>query len=229
LSLKKNFLVIPALALGIVTLAHAQAPAAAAAPAAVPTRVAILNVQQAVLNTADGKKATADLTAKFTPRRSVLEKKTADIQTMQEQARKGGATMSEDAKAKIARDIESAQKSLQRDSEDFDADVQQEENKIMGDVGEKLMNIVAKYAQQNGIALVLNVSDPNTPVLWIDQSIEITQDIVRLYDQAHPPQTGAAPATAKPPAGGAAPPPASAKPPAAPNRPAPPPPAGKKQ
>src|SRR4051794_31969031 len=63
LSLNKNFLVIPALALGIVTLAHAQAPAAAAAPAAVPTRVAILNVQQAVLNTADGKKATADLTA----------------------------------------------------------------------------------------------------------------------------------------------------------------------
>jgi len=223
LSLKKNSVVLTAFA-GLAILAHAQAPA----PAAVPTRVATIQVQAAILSTGDGKKAQNDLTTKFNSRKQALEKKQSDIQGLQEQLKRGSATMNQDARDKLARDIDAGQRALKYDGEEFEADVQQEENKIMGDVGEKLMNIVSKYAQHNGIALVLNVSDPNTPVLWIDQSIEITQDIVRLYDQANPPQTGAAPATAKPPAGGAGAAP-SARPPAAPPRPASPPPAGKKQ
>jgi outer membrane protein len=211
--LTKKF-AIPALMLGIAAFARAQAPAAApasAAPAAYPVKVAIINVQGAIMNTADGKKATADLTAKFTPRRSALEKKNADMQTMQDQLRKGGATMSAEAKDKLSKDIDSVQKSLQRDSEDFDADVQQEENKIMNDLGEKMMTLVIKHCQQNGIGMVVNVSDPQTPVLWADPALDITQEIVRQYDAAHPPQVTAAPA--KP---AAAPPAAPAKPPVAP-------------
>src|ERR1039457_1363161 len=59
-----------------------------------------------------------------------------------------------------------------------------------------------KYATGNGYALVLDVSNRQTPVLWASQTIDITGDIVKLYDQANP-GTGA-PATAKAPAGGTA-------------------------
>jgi outer membrane protein len=199
--LTKNFVAIPALMLGIAALAQAQAPSAApasAAPAAYPVKVAIINVQDAIMATADGKKAAADMTAKFTPRRSVLEKKNSDMQTMQDQVRKGGATMSAEARDKLNKDIDALQKSLQRDSEDFDADVQQEQNKIMNDLGEKMMSLVIKHCQQNGIGMVVNVSDPQTPVLWADPALDITQEVIRLYDAAHPPQVTAAPA--KPPA-----------------------------
>ena len=54
-SLKKNFVVFPALALGMAALANAQGAA--------PTKVAIINVQQAILQTKDGQKASADLQA----------------------------------------------------------------------------------------------------------------------------------------------------------------------
>jgi outer membrane protein len=202
--LKKNFAVFPALALGLAALAHAQAAA--------PTKVAIISVQQAILQTQDGQKASAALQAKFTPRRSEMEKKDASIKALQDQMKKGSATMSEEAKTKIARDIDTNQKSLQRDSEDFDADVQQEEGKIMQDLGQKMMDVIIKYATQNGFAVVLDVSNQQTPVLWADPSADITTEIIKLYDQAHP-GTGAAPAgTAKP----TAPPAGAARPPAAP-------------
>src|SRR3954466_6896112 len=109
-SLKKNFVVISALALGRSALANAQAAA--------PTKVAIISVQQAILQTKDGQKASGELQAKFLPRRQELEKKQASIQTLQDQMKKGSATMSEDAKNKLTRDLDSSQKSLQRDSED---------------------------------------------------------------------------------------------------------------
>jgi outer membrane protein len=212
--LTKNLLVFPALALGFAAFAHAQA--------ATPTKVAIISVQQAILQTKDGQKASADLQAKFLPKRQELEKKQASIQSLQDQMKKGSATMSEDAKQKLARDIDAGTKSFQRDTEDFDADVQQEEGRIMQDLGQKIMDVVIKYCTQNGYAMVLDVSNQQTPVLWADPSADITTEIIKLYDQAHPGTgTTAAPAagTAKP----ATPPPAAAP------KPQTPPPAAKKQ
>jgi outer membrane protein len=201
--LKKNFAVFPALALGLAVLAHAQTAA--------PTKVAIISVQQAILQTQDGQKASAQLQTKFTPRRQELEKKDASIKALQDQMKKGSATMSDEAKNKIARDIDSTQKSLQRDNEDFEADLQQEEGKIMQDLGQKMMDVIIKYASQNQIAVVLDVSNQQTPVLWADPSADITTEIEKLYDQAHP-SAGAPAGTAKP----ATPPASTAKPPATP-------------
>jgi outer membrane protein len=101
------------------------------------------------------------------------------------------------------RDIDANNKSLQRDTEDAQADLDAEQGKIMQELGNKVMAVLEKYATGNGYALVLDVSNPQTPVLWASQTIDITGDIVKLYDQANP-GTGA-PATAKAPAGGTAP------------------------
>src|SRR5262249_42630459 len=154
------------------------------------------SVQQAILQTKEGQKASADLQAKFMPRRQQLDKKQQDIQALQEQMKKGSATMSDEAKQKLTRDIDSNTKSLQRDGEDFEADVNQEEGKIMQDLGQKMMDVVIKYATQNGFAMVLDVSNQQTPVLWADPSADITSEIIKLYDQAHPGAGAATPATA---------------------------------
>src|SRR5215813_10479348 len=96
-SLKKNFVACSAIALGIASLAHAQAAA--------PSKVAIIHVQNAILQTKDGQKAQGELNTKFTPKKTQLEKKQQDIASLQDQMKKGSATMSDDAKNKIARDI----------------------------------------------------------------------------------------------------------------------------
>ncbi|HLH20433.1 MAG TPA: OmpH family outer membrane protein [Bryobacteraceae bacterium] len=201
--MKKNFVAFSALALGMAMLAHAQS--------ATPSKVAIIHVQNAILATKDGQKAQNDLQATFNPRKQEFEKKQADLQALQEQMKKGSATMSDDAKAKIARDIDSGSKSLQRYQEDFESDVQQAEQRIMQDLGQKMMDVIIKYATQNGYAMVVDVSNPQTPVLWADPAVDITNEIVKLYDQAHP---GSATATTAKPAGSA--PAAAPKPPAAP-------------
>ncbi len=201
--------VFPVLALGIAAMAAGQtaapptggAGAAAAkpsAPAAIPTKIAIINIQQAILNTGDGKKASADLQAKFNPRKSALEKRQADIQAMEDQLRKGSATMNDEAKVRMQKDIENNQKGLQRDAQDLNDDVDQDQQKIMNELGTKMMQVIEQYATQNGYAVVLDVSNQQSPVLWASASTEITGDIVRLYDQAHPAGASPAPSAAAP-------------------------------
>ena len=189
--MKKNFVVFPALVLGMAAMAHAQTPA----------KVAIIHVQNAILQTKDGQKAASELQSRFAPKKAALEKKQADIAALQDTLRKGSATMSEEAKAKLMRDIDTNNKSLQRDTEDAQADLDAEQGKVMQELGNKVMAVLEKYATANGYALVLDVSNPQTPVLWASQTIDITGDIVKLYDQANP-GTGA-PAAAKPPAAAA--------------------------
>jgi Skp family chaperone for outer membrane proteins len=69
--LKMNHAGLPALVLGLAALAHAQA--------AVPTKVAVIHIQNAILNTKDGQKAQQEMQARFNPkaqgRRSYIERR----------------------------------------------------------------------------------------------------------------------------------------------------------
>jgi outer membrane protein len=203
--LKKIF-VYPAVVLGMAICAHAQAA---------PTKVAVIQVQTAILSTKDGQKAASDLQGRFAPKKAEIDKKQADIAAMQDQLKKLQATGSDEVKTKLMRDIDTANTKLQRDTQDAQSDLDEEQQKIMQELGGKMMAIVEKYAQSNGLAMVIDVSNPQTPVLWAAQAVDITAEIVKLYDQANP---GTGSTAAKP--AGAAP---------APTTPAPIPPAAKKK
>jgi outer membrane protein len=64
------------------------------------------------------------------------------------------------------------------------------------------MQVIDKYAKDNGYTLVLDVSSQQTPVLYASNTIDITKDIIDLYDKNSPPAASAAPASGivKPPA-----------------------------
>ena len=198
--MKNNLVVFSALVLGVAALAQAQGQ--------VPTKIAVINVQTAILSTKDGQKAATDLQTQFSPRQQDLEKKQTELTALQDQLRKGSATMSDDAKTKLMRDIDATTTRVNRDRQDAKSDLEESQGKVMQELGGKMMAVMEKYAMQNGFAVVLDVSSPQTPVLWAASAVDITNDIVKLYDQAYP---GVAAAPAVP----AAKPPAAAKTPAA--------------
>jgi outer membrane protein len=204
--LKKNLVILSVLVLGVAALAQAQGQ--------VPTKIAIIHVQNAILSTKDGQKAATDLQATFSPRQQDLEKKRNELAALQDQLRKGSATMSDDAKTKLMRDIDATTTKVNRDTQDAQSDLDEAQGKLMQELGGKMMAVLEKYATQNGFAVVLDVSNPQTPVLWAASAVDITNDIVKLYDQAYP-GTAAAPA-AKAAAKPAAQTPAAVRPAAAP-------------
>jgi outer membrane protein len=190
---KKNLLATASLAIAVAGIAAAQAP----------TKIAVIQIQGALVATKEGQKAAADLETKMAPRKKDLESKQSEIKDLQDRLQKGGNTLSDSAKEDLTRNIDQKTKSYNRQIEDAQAELEAEQQKVLNQLGQKMMQVIDKYAQQNGYAVVLDVSNPNTPVLYASNTVDITKDIVELYDK-----TVAAPA--------AAPAPASAKPAAAP-------------
>ncbi|HEY2017943.1 MAG TPA: OmpH family outer membrane protein [Bryobacteraceae bacterium] len=168
-------------------------------PAQAPKKPATINVQSAILSTKEGQKAAQDLQNKFSARRQTLEKRQSDLTALQSRMRSGSATMTQQAKEKLISDIDTQTKAWNQDTQDFNAEIQQEQGQIMNTVGQKMLEIIDKYATEHGIFMVADVSNPRSPVLWADPSDDITNDVIKLYDQAHP-LPAATPPAAVPPA-----------------------------
>lgn len=214
--MRSQFILASALALvaslGIAPTAFAQAP----------QKIAVIDMQSALLNTKEGKKAAADLKTKFTPKEQEFGKRQQELAAKQEQFRKGENTMAEEAKAKLAREIDTTTRALQRDTDDARQDLDAEQNRILQELGGKMMQVLNKYAADKAYTLVLDVSGQPNPVLFASSGADITNEIVVLFDNsiatapAGAAPRSSAPATAAPkpsaPAS-AAPKPAVTKPP----------------
>jgi outer membrane protein len=187
---------------------QAQTPAPSSKPG-------VINFQAAIVATKDGQKAATDLDAKFAPRRKELEQRQNELNGLQDQLAKGQNTLSESAKADLFKNIEAKKKVLQRDFEDTKEEWELEQQKLIQQIAQKMSAVIDRYAKDHALALVVDVSNPQSPVLYASPTIEITKDIIELYDQSAPAMTNPAPAKPGATPGTAAPKPATpAKPPA---------------
>jgi outer membrane protein len=197
---------ICALVLGVSATAFAQAQpptpvvvAPSGSAPAPPIKVATIFGQNAIGSTQEGQKASAALTAKFAPKRDEFNRKQTELQSLRDQLKKGQATMSAEALSTLNARIDAKNREVQRLGQDSQSALEEEEGAMMQQLGEKLMVVVQDYASRNGYAVVIDVSAPNGPVIWASPSIDITNDIVKLYDQSHPvaPTPPAAPPSKK--------------------------------
>jgi outer membrane protein len=202
-----------AYAVGVATLVLAQTPGGGAPAQA---KVGVMHIQDAIIRTKEGQKTAKEMQGKYSPRQEALDKQRRELEDLQAQLNKGRNTMSQDAQNNLVRQIDQKNRALQRDSEDASAEWQQEEGKVINAIGQKMMAIIDKYAKERGYSIILDISSPQSPVLFAVNTVDITNDIVELYDKAHG-EGGAGPSAgspvAAPPAGGVrkapvAPPPA---------------------
>jgi outer membrane protein len=203
-TVKSKLLLWPVLGLALTCLANAQ-----------QGKFAVINIQGAIISTKDGQKAAAELNAKTAPKKKELEGKQNEINSLQDQLNKGSNTLSETAKNDIYKNIEAKKKGLQREVEDAQADLEADQQKLLSQLGQKILAVIEKYSRDNGITMVVDVSSPQTPVLYASPSIDITKEIIELYDK-----NTASGASAPAPAAPAAKPPAATPKPAAPTKPA---------
>jgi outer membrane protein len=217
---KKQLLALILGALAGAAMVWAQAaPPAASTPAvgsAMPTKIGIIEIQNALVSTKDGQKAMVEFQTKLEPRKKELEKKAADIRELQDKLQRGGAAMAETAKQDLTRQIDQKTKLYNRDMQDAQDEADQEQRKIIDELSGKLTPVIDRYAQANGYAVILDVSSPQTPVMYASASVNITKDIIDLYDKTMPGAAGPKPATsaAPKPAAPATPKPAVTAPPA---------------
>jgi outer membrane protein len=197
----------------LVTVGLAQAPSAAAPAAApampapapmsgpAPTKIGIMNIQGAIMATNEGQRDFQTLEKKFEPKRTELQLAKTEIDNLNKQLTTQADKLNETALADLRKNIQTKQTNLNRSLEDAQADWASQQNDIGNRIGAKMMEIVEKYATDNGYAVILDVSQ-GSAVLWANSATNITKAIVDAYNAqsnvAAPTSAAPKPAAAKP-------------------------------
>ena len=185
-------------ALALAVLFMAPAPVVRAqAGAAAPVKIAVINVRAAIVATADGKQAQAQLQSQFAPKQNELQCMQKQIEDLQRRMTEGARTLSDDEKAKMQRQGEQLSRRLQRNNDDLNEELNAAQAEIVDGIGRKMLEVLDRYSRENGYTAVLDTSAQGSPVVYASSQSDVTQDIVRLYDQAYPVKGAATPA-AKP-------------------------------
>ena len=190
-------------ALAAATLSGAVSLAAQAAPAggsSASTKVGVLNVRQAIVATAEGKQASTELQGQFASRQTELENMNKQINDIRQRLQANEGKLSPEEGQRLQRQGEALAKQLQRKQEDYQEDVNASQQEVIDRIGRKMMDVLDRYARENAYTAIFDSSAQGAPI-YISNGVDVTPEIVKLYDQAYPAKaaaTAAKPAATKP-------------------------------
>ena len=176
------------LRMGIGPLMVCSALIGVAQMASAQPKVSVINLQRAVLESAEIKKADADMQARYKPRTAAIEKLQKDIADIGQQLQTNAGKFTQQAEADLTAQGQKKQRDLQRLQEDLQADVDRERNDVLQKATLKMSDIVKKIAEEKGYDLVV---DTGTAV-YFKPAMEITNDAIAAYDKAYPAPAAAA-------------------------------------
>jgi outer membrane protein len=172
------------------------ATAFTAAAHAQPIKIGYVDVQRAIQEVEEGKVARNRLKTEFDHRRAQIDKKSADLERMQQEYEKQAAVLSDDAKRKKQEEFQKALIEARKSAGDLQEDMNRQEQQAMSGILQRLQQVVAEIAERESFNYVM---DKGT-LLYAPQAADITNEVVRRYNDRFGagPQGKAPPKTAQP-------------------------------
>ena len=156
----------------------ALAPLAVSASA--QTKIAVVNVQKAMADTDEIKKASAAVEAKYKKPQDELAKLQADLQSIEAQV--GSGKLNQNAIAELQALGQRKQRDAQRLSDDLQADFDRDRQEILGKASQKMQDIISKLAAEKGFDLIIDSSQ----TLFFKPTMDLTTDATAAYNKANP-------------------------------------------
>ena len=171
------------------------AMAALAVPAVaqnVPARVAVIDVQKVLAQSAAGKQALEKL-------KKMQDDRIAKAQAMNDEATKLEAdinakkvSLSEDKLNEMSKQLSDKKIAMQRYAQDADREVGEARDKALGELQTKIMPVIDGVGKEMGLAAIFNKYESG--LIYASDAIDITDTVIKRFDTAQP---AAAPAAAK--------------------------------
>ena len=153
-----------------------------------PARVATINWQDAMTGTQEGKREFDALKKKFEPQEAALKGMNDEIDKMKADL-SSAQSLSADDRAKRQKVIEQKTTDLQGRFDTAQRSYQQAEQDVLKRLGPKMITATRRELRSvQGIRHeeVVDIGNPQTPVVWAGDRLNITKGVVEAYDKANP-------------------------------------------
>lgn len=154
------------------------------------SKVAVISLQKAVLESAEIKAASAAMEARYKPRVSQIETLDREIAALTQNLQANAGKLTPQAESDMTAQLQRKQRDVQRFRDDLQSDVDNERNTILQKASQRMQEVVKGVAEEKGIDVVVDM--PYT--VYFKSALEITNDAIAAYNKKYP---AAAPAAGK--------------------------------
>jgi outer membrane protein len=158
------------LAAGRSSIAHADPP----------FKVAVVDMQRALNETEDGRKAKAALKKVFEERQKTLDKQQNDLKALKESLEKQKDVLSREVLAKKLEDYQKAFGELQTTYMEFQRELQSKEGELTKEIIERMQRIMRRVGQTDGYSLVLERTESG--VVYVPSNYDLTDLLIQRYN-----------------------------------------------
>ena len=161
--------------LPVIILGAALSPYAVRAQEAPPTRIGVVNFQEALLATDEMQAKSKELDAKYTPQRDNLARLAQELQDLQEklQSASGAEALT------MQSDFQRKQRDAQRMQEDFQADAEFDRNEILGAGARAMREVISELAAAKGLDMIVDVSN----TLFFKPALDLSAEATAAYNR----------------------------------------------
>ena len=182
---------------GAVLLALAVSPAVAQAPGptgaapapaspapASTNRIAYIDVQRVLARSSAGVAAREQLEREKAGMQREMEGKRQELEKLRDELEKKGSLMTADARREKQELFERKRRDAARQMDDFQKELEKKEQTLLQRVLQELSGVIDKVGKERGFYLI--VEKRGASVLYASPDADLTDEVVRAYDQQAP-------------------------------------------
>jgi outer membrane protein len=164
--------------------------------AAAQVKVAVVDVQRAVMQTEDGLRAQATLKKLFDNRQQELNKKQSDLQKQKEDIDKQSRVLSQQALQKKIDDWQKQMAELQTTFLEYNKELEKKQKELTDPIFERVVGAIKRVAGSDGYDLIVD----RATVAYSRGDLDLTDRVIQLANGGPPLSTSSTAATSGTPA-----------------------------
>jgi Skp family chaperone for outer membrane proteins len=171
--MKKAIIIVPltvSLALAFSGISYAQQAA----------KIVVVNSARAFEQSANGKKAIAQLQQRDAKIKADIQNKDDAIRTLESRLNTGRLTMTQDALLAMQADIGKKTTERKRYEEDGARDFTQFRDNLVAQIRSEMVTVIIALRKEKGYDLVLDLA--SSGVVDFDPALDVTDEVIRRYD-----------------------------------------------
>jgi outer membrane protein len=165
-----------------VTAQQATRPAAPAPARAI--KVAVIDTERIMINSAAGKKALADLKRLQEQSEASLRKRAEELKALQKQITDGRLTFSQDKLAQLAKQYEDKEIAVRRLQDDAARELNKRKDDALAVIDASIMPVINRAGKELGYTLIFRKFESG--LIFADESVDLTGEIIRRLDASAP-------------------------------------------
>ena len=145
-----------------------------------PVRIALINVDRLVTDSALGKEAFARVKKIADSKKDEGDKLTKELHDMEQKLADQGASMAEDKKDALQKQYQEKAIAFKRFQDDAQRALEEAQKRELEELQRRVMPVISQIGKEKGYTLIFNKYQAN--LVYADDSVDITDEVLKRFN-----------------------------------------------